>query len=116
MLLVDDAVDMRAYMRQCLASPGFELVEAVDGRDALSKMRGRLPSTPALVITDIIMPHMDGLALKAALGEASPWSGVPVLLITGEAKQYHQGPSLHKPFNARRLRAAVQVLLQPGME
>lgn len=108
-LVVDDNPEMRAYMRQCLEQLPIRIEEAVDGADALARLRS--DGNVALVITDLLMPGLDGLALKEALHAEAQWTDVPVLLITGEAIQAQYQPFLRKPFNARRLRAAVQSLL-----
>ena len=110
-MIVDDDADMREYIRQCLVPLDYELVDAADGAAALSEVMDRLPSTPALVVTDIVMPRMDGLALKQAMRHETSLSSVPVLLITGEARRFDHGPALRKPFNGRRLRAAVEAMI-----
>ena len=110
-LVVDDDAEMRAYIRECLAGLPVRVEEAVDGPDALERIHAGRAEDVALVITDIVMPRMDGLALKDALRAAPPLAGIPVLLITGEAVRPRDGPVLRKPFNTRKLRAAVQALL-----
>lgn len=110
-LVVDDDAGMRAYIRECLAVLPVRVEEAPDGRHALEQIQAGPTEDLALVISDIVMPGLDGRALKAALQADPRWSGVPVLLISGEAVRVRDGPVLRKPFNARRLRAAVQALL-----
>lgn len=110
-LIVDDDAGMRAYIRECLAVLPVRVAEASDGHDALAQIRGRAARDLALVISDIVMPGLDGRGLKAALQAEPEWAEVPVLLISGEAVRGRDGPVLRKPFNARRLCAVVQVLL-----
>jgi CheY-like chemotaxis protein len=110
-LVVDDDAEMRRYIRECLDVFPVRVQEAVDGIDALERIEAEDRSNVALVITDIIMPRMDGLELKAAMKADERWDGVPVLLITGEAIRSSDGPVLRKPFNARKLRGAARALL-----
>jgi len=110
-LIVDDDADMRTYLRRCLKAIPTRVVEAAGGMEALEIARAALPEGLALVITDVVMPGMDGLTLKAALGEDPDLRHVPVLLITGEALRVRDGPLLRKPFNARGLHNQVQSLL-----
>lgn len=110
-LVVDDDAQIRAYIRTCLTRLPVRVAEAVDGQDALARIEAWDRADLALVITDILMPQMDGRALKAALHTDRRWTDVPVLLITGEAVRVRDGPVLKKPFNARRLGAAVRTLL-----
>ena len=110
-LIVDDDHEMRAYIRQCLTVLPVRIEEAVDGQDALEQIQAMHDTDIALVITDLYMPRMDGLALKAALGADPRWAQVRVLLITGEAVRAQQGPVLRKPFNARKIRTVVEALL-----
>lgn len=109
-LIVEDDAEMRTYIRECLAALPVHVEEALDGLDALAQIQAGRQDV-ALVITDIVMPRLDGLALKSALQAEPQWVSLPVLLITGEAVRASEGPVLRKPFNARRLRAAVRALL-----
>lgn len=110
-LVVDDDPAMRAYVYDCLAPLHLQLSEAADGQDALDQIQDGLGDGLALVVTDVLMPRMDGLTLKAALAADPRWADVPVLLMTGEAVRARDGPVLRKPFNARRLGGAVRGLL-----
>ncbi len=113
-LIVDDDPDMRAYLRESLACLPARVVEASSGVEALRLARAESPEAWALVISDIVMPEMDGWTLRAALGADPALSGVPVLLITGEAVRARDGPVLRKPFNTRRLHRCVRALLSEG--
>jgi CheY-like chemotaxis protein len=106
-LVVDDDAEVRGYLRTCLKPLTRHILEASDGEEALRLAR----TTPdlALVIADVIMPRMDGLALRDALHADPRLAQVPVLLITGDAML--GGEVLKKPFNARTLRASIQALL-----
>jgi CheY-like chemotaxis protein len=109
-LIVDDDAGLRAYIREGLAALPIRTAEACDGIDALDQLRA-CSGDVALVITDLVMARMDGRELKAALQRDRRWAHVPVLLITGETTRTRDGPVLRKPFNAQRLMATVQSLL-----
>ena len=117
-LVVDDDAELRSYVRRCLR--GFRggdprVFEAGNGQAALA-----LLGTEAvdLIISDVVMPVMDGLTLCRALGEEEILCRVPVLLVTGEApaaarrqaQSAGAGGFLAKPFNARKLRTALEGL------
>ena len=82
-MIVDDSMMVRSQVRKALASAGFEVIEAVDGRDALDKLA---ESSPALVICDVNMPRMNGIELLESLrgGEAKPT--YPIVMMTTEGQ------------------------------
>ena len=118
-LVVDDDAELRAYVRRCLRGFGKAdplVLEAGDGQAALGVLDIQAVD---LIISDMVMPRMDGLALCRALGEDDRLRQVPVLLVTGEApaaaRRLAQAAGargfLAKPFNARKLRAVLERLL-----
>ena len=110
-LVADDDADMRAYICGSLLEP-VHAHEAADGAEALRLAHALLPD---LVITDLRMPGLDGLALCAALHADAATAAIPVLLVSGEtdAPRVCADGFLAKPFNASGLRAAVALLLPP---
>src|SRR5262245_24183355 len=78
-LVVDDEEASRTGVARLLAAWGYEVEEAADGLSALDRARTLLP---ALVITDLIMPGLDGLALLRALQEELPFAAV--ILLSGQ--------------------------------
>ena len=112
-LVVDDDADMRLYLRGCLRAFGFQhVLEAANGEDAL-----RLAHEPgvALVVSDVVMPGLDGLALCRTLHADAATAAIPILLVSGEPRGPSDGADgfLAKPFNAASLRAAVERLFTP---
>lgn len=110
-LIVDDDPDMRFYLRTCLQGLGIQRVlEAADGEEALALARSGVD----LVISDVVIPRLDGYALCRAIKGDAASRGVPVLLISGEegasAGEVGADGFLAKPFNARQLREAVERL------
>lgn len=112
LLIADDEADMRLYLRGCL-TPRWRVMEAADGRQALRAVRVR---RPALVIADVHMPRLDGLALCEALASDPTTAGVPVLLISGKPPPDHDCTAfLAKPFTrARLLRTVERLLAEPA--
>ncbi|OUL97374.1 response regulator [Paraburkholderia hospita] len=78
-LLVDDAIDALEAWALLLRMEGFEVVTATGGQDAWHKAQ---QSPPALVITDLMMPGMNGLALCRALKADSRLEFIPIILWT----------------------------------
>ncbi|MGH7564491.1 MAG: response regulator [Gemmatimonadota bacterium] len=113
-LIVDDDPDMRLYVRRCLAYLGKSVgrvLEAEDGREALSLLQTNVVH---LVITDVILPHLDGRSLSRAIKGDPRKRDISVLMISGEesdaaARDTADG-FLAKPFNAQQLREAVDKL------
>ena len=112
-LIVDDDAAMRAYVRRCLAPLFARCLEAADGADALRILEGEPAGAVALVVSDVLMPGLDGLGLRAAVGALEGHAAVPVLLVSGEVEldPVAQAPVLRKPFNARSLRGSVAALI-----
>ena len=78
-LVVDDDPDMLMILKIHLEKIGVEVIEAPDGEKALLAMKDKLPH---IVITDIMMPGMDGFTLLDRLKQNSRTSGIPVIVIT----------------------------------
>jgi CheY-like chemotaxis protein len=113
-LIADDDVDMRLYLRSCLESRGSRfarVIEAADGRTALRLARSGVVD---LLISDVVMPGLNGRALCDALRADAGLRSIPILLISGEDPAEGPGSAdafLAKPFNAHQLLAAVEGLL-----
>jgi two-component system chemotaxis response regulator CheY len=107
-LAVDDSVSMRKMVAYTLRCGGYEVVEAVDGIDAIGQLERQVVD---VVITDQNMPNMDGLTLTRTLRADRRWNRLPILVLTTEAgdalKQEGRAAGatgwLVKPFEPRRL-------------
>jgi len=99
-----------------LKNAGYEVIEAVDGVDALSKAKAK---TMNLVLTDQNMPRMDGLTLVRSLRQLPGYRTAPILILTTEssAEMKNQGRAagatgwLVKPFEPRRLLEVVEKVI-----
>ena len=81
-LSVDDSGSIRQMVTFTLKGAGYEVIEAVDGQDALEKAK---MNTVDVVLTDQNMPRMDGLTLIKNLRAMPAYSTVPILMLTTES-------------------------------
>ncbi len=86
-LVVDDALSVRRSMEQLLVDAGYDVSSAADGFLALEALRNQ---TPALVLTDLEMPNLNGLELTKRLRELPQFMGTPVVMITSRASDKHR--------------------------
>ncbi|NBB92660.1 MAG: response regulator [Gammaproteobacteria bacterium] len=111
-LVVEDNRDLLRHLAEAL-SGDWDVIEAVDGREALEQARERLPD---IVVSDIMMPRMDGLELLRRLRDDVRTSHLPVLLLTARQDEATrlQGYSLSaddflaKPFSPNELRLRLR--------
>jgi signal transduction histidine kinase len=116
LLLADDNADMREYVRSLLAGR-FQVITSENGKVALELAR---QNTPDLVLTDVMMPEMDGFALLSALRNDPATVLTPVIMLSARAGEEAriEGVSagaddyLTKPFTARELVARVEAQLK----
>ena len=108
-ILAEDEAQLRSLISSMLAEKGVKVREAADGIEALQLLKDN--PTVALLLSDIVMPRMDGRALQRAGRQRFP--KVPILLMSGyEADSTREeGPILKKPFTAVELARAVREAL-----
>jgi PAS domain S-box-containing protein len=117
-LLADDNADMRAYVRELL-TPAYAIEAVTDGEQALAAARRQRPD---LILTDVMMPGLDGFGLLAAIRQDESLRSVPVVILSARAGEeariegFDAGADdyLVKPFSARELIARVGALLELG--
>jgi len=83
-LIVDDARSMRGLVAMTLKSAGYDVVEACDGQEAVEKIGGQKIN---MVISDLNMPRMDGIALIKALKADPRYKFLPVVMLTTESEE-----------------------------
>jgi DNA-binding response OmpR family regulator/signal transduction histidine kinase len=116
-LLADDNADMRHYVERLLRTAGYRVDAHPDGEAALEAARREAPD---LVLTDIMMPKLDGFGLLSALRADPALRDVPVLLLSARAGEEEKVAGLKsgaddyltKPFSARELIARVQANME----
>jgi len=116
-LLVDDSPTIRSSVSFCLQNAGYRVTEASDGKDALQKLQfmENKSQSPALIITDINMPEMDGITFISKVKETG-LKFLPILVLTTEAEEsmIEKGRAagisgwLLKPFQPEQLLWAVK--------
>jgi two-component system, chemotaxis family, chemotaxis protein CheY len=114
-MTVDDSATVRQMIGFTLKAAGYEVIEAIDGKDAVSK----LGSTPHLVITDLNMPNMDGIELIRHIRTNSACRFIPIVMLTTESQEKKKLEAksagatgwIIKPFKPEQLIAVVKKVL-----
>jgi two-component system chemotaxis response regulator CheY len=118
LLVVDDSLSMRQTLAIALRGAGYDVVEAVDGKDALGKLDGRKFN---LIISDVNMPNMDGISFVKAAKALPNYRFTPIIMLTTEsdATKVQAGKDagvkawMVKPFQPPALLDAVAKLVTP---
>jgi DNA-binding response OmpR family regulator/signal transduction histidine kinase len=116
-VVADDNADMREYLARLLHTASYQVTTVTDGQAALDAVRA---DPPDLVISDVMMPRLDGLGLVAAVRADARTAGVPVLLLSARAGQEASVEGLRagaddylvKPFERQELLARMRALLR----
>lgn len=115
-LVAEDEPDLRANLERLLRLEGYRVSTVADGPAACAAVRALAPD---LLVTDLMMPGMDGEALLRALRADPAAAGLPVLLLTARAGDDDRGRALaagadavvHKPYQRQALLDCVRALL-----
>ena len=115
-LIVDDNEDIRSYLRVLLAGQ-YYVIEASDGQNGLRLAK---ESVPDLIVSDVMMPVMDGLTFCSKIKEDEVTSHIPVILLTARSEEsqriegYEHGADAYitKPFSDHLLLVRISNLLQ----
>jgi CheY-like chemotaxis protein len=109
-LIVEDEIDLAESLQLLLARKGYRVVLAYDGRDGLEKA---IAEEPDLVLTDLMMPIMDGRELIARLRADPATRRIPVVAMSA-SHEAHRAVGLRKPFDAEELVRRVRRALGEG--
>ena len=96
-LLVEDSMTIRIQEKRILEAGGYEVVTAVDGLDAMNKL---VSMHADAVVSDIVMPNMDGLELTSMIRRESKYSEIPIILVTTLASDEDKKAGLEAGANA----------------
>ncbi|HEX8948583.1 MAG TPA: response regulator [Dissulfurispiraceae bacterium] len=115
-ITVDDSTSIRQMVSFTLKDAGYEVIEAVDGRDALAKLNG---AGVNMVITDLNMPNLDGIGLIRELRANPAFKFIPIVMLTTESQdsKKQEGKAagatgwIVKPFKPDQLLAVVKKVL-----
>lgn len=117
-LIVDDSSSLRSVVGTALKSAGYEVIEAEDGKHALTKLNGQKIH---LIISDVNMPNMNGIEFLKASKQIPAYKFTPVIMLTTESAEEKkmQGQAggakawMVKPFQPPQLLNAVSKLILP---
>jgi signal transduction histidine kinase/DNA-binding response OmpR family regulator len=120
LLIVDDNADIRAYIRSIFES-SYQIVEAANGREGIEKAQ---EITPNLIISDLMMPEMDGFEFCEYLKTNELTSHIPVIMLTAKANiesrieglELGADDYLIKPFNAKEIQVRVKNLIEKQLK
>jgi len=119
-LVVDDEDDVRLFLSTALEEAGFTVATAADGFEALEQVKAK---TPDLISLDLVMPRKSGVKFYRDLIKNKAWSKIPVINVTGHARDYlgkadlkeltMSGPGIYleKPVKPTNYIAAIKRLL-----
>jgi CheY-like chemotaxis protein len=122
-MIVDDERDVVELVRFLLEKDGFEVVAALNGREALEKI-GLLPSPekpvrPDLMVLDIMMPEIDGYTVQTKMMENEETRAIPIVILTakGQMRDLFGMASnviayIEKPFDPKMLREKIRELMR----
>jgi two-component system, chemotaxis family, chemotaxis protein CheY len=115
-LAVDDSAIIRQVEQSVLVGAGYEVVLANDGKEALGKLGG---TSFSLIITDLNMPNLDGVAFIKAVRDGNSHRFTPIIMLTTESKDAKKQEAkaagatgwVVKPFTPEQLLAVVKKLI-----
>jgi two-component system chemotaxis response regulator CheY len=117
-LIIDDSTSVRTVVKTALTGAGYKVIEACDGKDALTKLNGDKIN---LIISDVNMPNMDGISFVKAARLKPQYKFTPICMLTteAEASKMAEGKAagakawIVKPFQPPKLLDAVSKLIMP---
>jgi two-component system chemotaxis response regulator CheY len=117
-MVVDDSASIRQVVGIALKGAGYDVIEGVDGQDALAKLTGQKVH---LIISDVNMPNMDGIAFVKAVKQMPTYKFTPVIMLTTESQESKklEGQAagakawVVKPFKPDQMLGAVSKLVMP---
>jgi CheY-like chemotaxis protein len=109
-VVVEDDLDIREVVRMVLEASGYSVLEAGEGAEALSVVRGR---RPCVIMLDLMMPGMDGFQFREAQLQDPAIAAIPVIIVSGaggipeKAAKLGAAGYLVKPTDLQRMLALV---------
>ncbi|WPL19608.1 Chemotaxis protein CheY [Thiorhodovibrio winogradskyi] len=117
-MVVDDSASLRNVVCIALKGAGYDVIEAGDGREALSKLKGQKVH---LIVSDVNMPNMDGITMVREIKKLDAYKFTPIMMLTTESQPEKKAEGkaagakawLVKPFQPPVLLDAVSKLVLP---
>lgn len=118
-MIIDDSASIRQVVNLTLRKVGYDVIEACDGEDALSKLRGQKIN---LIVCDVNMPKMDGITFLKNLKALPGYKFTPVIMLTTESQEAKKQEGklagakawVVKPFKPEQMLEAVSKLILPS--
>lgn len=115
-LVAEDNVDIRTYVKSCL-EPAYHIIEADNGLEAWNLAIDKIPD---IIITDVLMPELDGIQLCSRLKTDSRTCHIPIIILSARTSLIHRREGLqtgaddylNKPFNVEELLLKIKNLLR----
>ena len=115
-LIVDDSTTIRMILRAYLKKLGFDVTEAVNGRDALDRLKAMTKAD--VVLVDWNMPEMDGLSFVRAVRADAGYAALPLMMVTTNTERANVSDALDaganeyimKPFTGAMIREKLEML------
>ena len=116
-LIAEDSPTILEIMKDVVESAGFDVIPAVDGKEALDKSRNEKPD---LIVLDIMLPHIDGYKVCAMLKFDNTYKNIPIIIMTARAgdddkqqgKEVKADTYLTKPLDPELLVSKIKELLE----
>ena len=113
-LIVDDSASVRQVVSMTLKGAGYNVIEAIDGRDGIAKLDGKKIH---LIISDVNMPNMDGISMVKEVKQMANYKFTPIIMLTteGAEEKKRQGQAagakawIVKPFEPAKMLQAVSM-------
>lgn len=116
-LVVDDDRVILSIIAETLGAEGYEVTVAADGFEALEYLNGP-GARPEVIILDLMLPRMDGVAFALALEECGQGEGIPIVVVSGavsavdQARQIGASALVPKPFDLDDLVSTVERVMR----
>ena len=116
-LMVDDEVDYLTLLKLKLVNEGFDVLATDNGKDALSLLQRERPD---LVVSDVVMPEMDGLSLFRTMRQTAEIAEIPLIFLSGKSETQMKVEALHlgaedflvKPVDLKELAARIRNIIR----
>jgi two-component system chemotaxis response regulator CheY len=115
-MIIDDSASIRMVVTIALKKAGYDVLEAVDGRDALNKLTGQKVH---LIICDVNMPNMDGISFLKTVKQNQSYRFTPIIMLTTESQEAKKQEGraagakawVVKPFKPEQIISAIEKLV-----
>jgi twitching motility two-component system response regulator PilH len=116
-LVIDDSLTEREYLREILESTGFQVLTAINGEEALNTLK---TNQPDIIFLDIVMPQMNGYEVCRKIKENPKTKSVPIIICSAKSEEFDrywgmkQGADAYitKPFRPKELLQTMKTLIK----